>query len=157
LKRNELILRLVAHGLFNGRWTLDDDLYSTVSTAFILDAHVEWMRGLPPELRIMHDIGGGKTEAAAKWVVESWDCENIGKDFGTYLSRCMAVDAVVTGRPHGNIAAGTFNFHPTPDTAHAVNWFFDHEERAHHFDSGDGHLDHLTPQQLATIYSGESI
>ena len=145
--RNALVVALMSAGFYRGWWTLDDDEYATVSPGFIRDAHKEWASTLPLELR------AGTT---ARWVAETWDCDNIARDFGNFLSRCMAVDAVRTGRPHGNVAAGKINFNPTPDTGHAINWFVDHDGLAHCFDAGSGQMDHLAPEQIATIFEGES-
>ena len=128
--RNALVVALMSAGFYRGWWTLDDDEYATVSPGFIRDAHKEWASTLPLELR------AGTT--------------------GNFLSRCMAVDAVRTGRPHGNVAAGKINFNPTPDTGHAINWFVDHDGLAHCFDAGSGQMDHLAPEQIATIFEGES-
>lgn len=56
MKRNELIIRLAGAGLYNGRWELDDELYSTISVPFIRDAHAEWVRDLPPELQARNHL-----------------------------------------------------------------------------------------------------
>jgi hypothetical protein len=155
MDRAELIDLLNAHGLFRGHWTLDDVAYATISANFVCEAFAAWLAQLPPELIVGHDIGGGKSITAVRWETESGDCDNIARDFGAFLSRCMWVDAVRTGRPRGNIAAGKFNF-TSSRGPHAVNWFVDHDGRAHVFDAATEQLDHLTPSELATIQAGES-
>lgn len=156
MTRPELIASLASAGLFHGSWDLDDITHDTISADFVIEAHAAWVMGLPRELVTGKDIGGGKSITAVRWLPEVFDCDNIARDFGAYLSRCMAVDAVNTGRRRGNVAAGKFNFYQAPDSGHAVNWFVDHEGKAHCFDAASEILDGLTPAQIATIFSGES-
>jgi len=156
VNRVELINCLSRAGYFTGAWNLDDDEYSPVSVAFIDLAHEEWLKSLPPELLTHRDVGGGKTVPASRWIIEAYDCDNIARDFGCFLSRCMAVDAVKRAIGYGNIAAGKFNFMPKPGFGHAINWFMDYDGCIHNFDAGSGQLDYLTHAQLATISAGES-
>lgn len=156
MTRNELTLSLMRAGLYSGAWALDDDTYEPVSREFVLSACIEFPSFLPVELRTMRDIGG-KTLAAPRWIAEVWDCDNLARAFGTYLGICMARDAVLTRRTRGNVAAGLIKFCPTPDTAHAVNWFVDHDGSAHVVDCALLDIIHLTDAQRVSIFSGESV
>ncbi len=156
MTRFELIAALSSAGFMSGSWTLDDLSYDAISVAFVREAHAAWLDGLPSVLRATREAGGGKSVACVRWVPESGDCDNIARDFGAYLSRCMWADAVSAGRARGNIAAGKFNFEPAPGEGHAVNWFVDHAGTAHVFDAASEKLDHLPREQLGTIMAGES-
>jgi hypothetical protein len=160
VNRNELILALISADYYRGGWTLNDRLYSPVSVEFVRDeAYPEWLRSLPRELVTTRHVGGGKTVSCARWVEEAWNCNNIARDFGGFLSRCMGVDVVRTGQARGNAAAGKFDFFLVPgDSAsgHTINFFCDHDGRIHHFDAGSFELDHLSRAQLDTIFAGES-
>jgi hypothetical protein len=153
--RADLLRALLLHG-YGLQFQLDDETYSPISVEFVREAHAAWLESLPPALRTVREIGGGKSVPAVRWEAESGDCDNIARDFAAFLSRCMWAAAVAQRRPRGNIAAGKFNFQPTPDTGHAVNWFVDHEGRPHHFDAATEQFDHLTRDQLATLFAGES-
>ena len=148
MTRNEIVVALMSAGLYRGWWTLDDDEYSAISPGFVDLAHDEWLKSLPSELL--------SNEPSAQWVAEAWDCDNIARDFGGFLSRCMAVDAIKTAKPHGNVAAGKLNFMRTETEGHAINWFVDHDGKAHCFDAGTGQMEDLTPVQLESILEGES-
>jgi hypothetical protein len=154
--RAEVTTTLIAAGLLRSEWVLDDREYAPISVAFVREAHRAWLDSLPPALRTLREVGGGKSVPCVRWVPESGDCDNIARDFGAYLSRCMWVDAVTANRPRGNIAAGKLNFHLSPGSGHAINWFIDHDQAAHVFDAASEQLDHLTPDQLDSIFSGES-
>lgn len=155
MTRDDLNRALLLQG-YGMQFALDDSSYDPISVEFVREAHAAWLLSLPPALLTTRHVGGGKTVRAVRWEAESGDCDNIARDFAAFLSRCMWIDAVTQKRPRGNIAAGKFNFQPTPDTGHAINWFVDHEGTVHHFDAASEELDHLTPDQLATIFSGES-
>lgn len=157
MTRNELTLSLIRAGLYSGAWTLDDDTYEPVSREFVSAAMVEFPRFLPPELRTMIDVGGGKKLAAPLWLPEAWDCDNLARAFGVYLGICLARDAVLTKRTRGNVAAGLLKFNPTHDTAHAVNWFVDHDGSAHVVDCAALDTAILTDAMRASIFAGESI
>lgn len=146
-------LLLQGYGL---QFALDDAVYDPVSVEFVRAAHGAWLDSLPPPLRTTREIGGGLSVPAVRWEAEAGDCDNIARDFAAFLSRCMWAAAVAQRRPRGNIAAGKFNFQPTPATGHALNWFADHAGQIHHFDAATEQLDHLTAEQLATIFNGES-
>jgi len=155
--RNELTLSLIRAGLYSGAWALDDDTYEPVSREFVSAAMVEFPSFLPPELRTMLDVGGGKKLAAPRWLPEVWDCDNLARAFGVYLGICLARDAVITRRTRGNVAAGLLKFCPTPSTAHAINWFVDHDGSAHVVDCATLDFASLTDPQRASIFAGESI
>lgn len=157
MTRNELTLSLIRAGLYSGAWALDDDTYEPVSREFVDAAMIEFPGFLPPELRTMREIGGGKTLAAPRWLPEVWDCDNLARAFGVYVGICMARDAVLTKRTRGNIACGLLKFCPTPNTAHAANWFVDHEWNAHVVDCATLNVVTLTDAQRASIFAGESI
>jgi hypothetical protein len=157
MTRNELTLCLMRGGIYSGAWALDDDNYEPVSREFVLSACMEFPSFLPPELRTMRDIGGGKTVPAPRWITEVWDCDNLARAFGVYLGICMARDAVLTKRTRGNIASGLIKFCPTPDTSHAANWFVDHDGSAHIVDCATLNFVTFTDAQRASIFSGESI
>jgi hypothetical protein len=155
--RNELTLSLIRAGLYSGAWALDDDTYEPVSREFVSAAMVEFPSFLPPELRTMRDIGGGKKLAAPRWLPEVWDCDNLARAFSVYVGICMARDAVLTKRTRGNIAGGKLNFCPTPTTGHAINWFVDHEWNVFCVDCATLNVTDLTDAQRASIFAGESI
>ena len=157
MNRNAVVLALMRAGLYSGAWVLDDDDYDPVSSGFVAQAWEAWVESLPPELRTQADAGGSKTITVPKWSAEVWDCDNLAADFAVFLSRCMAVDAVKTGKPRGNFAGGRLNFSPTPTTGHCVNWFCDYDGNAHVFDAGNCTLDGLTPTQRLSISAGETI
>lgn len=157
MTRNDITLSLMRAGLYSGQWTLDDVAYDTVSADFVAEAAAEFPSFLPPELRTMRDIGGGKMVVAPRWLEESFDCDNIARAFGVYLDICMARDAVLTKRTRGNIAAGKLNFAPTPTTGHAVNWFIDHEGNAQLIDAANPMPLVLTEAQRQSISAGETI
>lgn len=157
MTRADAIASLARAGLYRGQWALDDDTYDPVSAAFIVQAGSDFPSFLPAELRTPVSIGGGKTVETVLWLPEVFDCDNIARAFGVFIDICMARDAVTMSRARGNIAAGKFNFNPTPTTGHAANWFIDHEGIAHVFDAARQADPELTITQLATIFSGESI
>lgn len=163
MTRNELTLSLIRAGLYSGAWALDDDTYEPVSREFVAAAMVEFPSFLPPALRTMIDVGGGKMLAAPLWLPEAWDCDNLARAFGVYGGICMANDAVLTKRPRGNIAGGKLNFIKKPATAekpavgHAINWFVDHEWNVFCVDCATLNVTDLTDVQRASIFAGESI
>lgn len=157
MTRNELTLSLIRAGLYSGAWALDDETYEPVSREFVDAAMVEFPSFLPPELRTMRDIGGGKTLAAPRWLPEVWDCDNLARAFSVYVGICMARDAVLTKRTRGNVAGGLFKFNPTPTTAHAANWFVGHDGNAFCVDCAILNVLSLTDAQRASIFAGESI
>lgn len=157
MTRNELTLSLIRAGLYSGAWALDDDTYEPVSLEFVEAAMLGFPSFLPTELRTVLDVGGGKRLAAPRWLPEAWDCDNLARAFGVYLGICLARDAVLTKRTRGNVAAGLLKFRPTPDTAHAANWFVDHDGSAHVVDCATLDFANLTDAQHASIFAGESI
>lgn len=159
LSQFDLMCALSLGGYARGVWGLAKDAaYSTVSVEFIREALSAWLDSLPPKLLQWRDIGGGKTVRFVRWEAESGDCDNIAWDFCAFLSRCMWVDAIKTGKARGNVAAGAFYFQVRPGdvtSGHAIVWFVDHESRVHHVDPGSQQIDHLTAEQLGTIYGGD--
>ncbi len=117
------------------------------------------MKSLPPELKASIGIGGGKEIYGPRWIKEAFDCDNIAVDFGVFLARCMAVDAVRSGKLRGNVASGRFNFLLGADPAkgHCRNWFIDHDGVAHVFDAGNCQLDGQSAAENNTVFSGESV
>ena len=158
MERHLVISALVSQGLFNGLWDLDDNAYEPVSRAFILEARTAWVESLPEELVSRVPVGSSSLRVkTVRWLPEVFDCDNIARDFGVYLSRCMAAKAVRENKTLGNVAAGKFNFQPSPVTAHAVNWFIDHEGFANTYDAGSDKLNDISAALLKTVSSGESI
>lgn len=151
------LMRALSLGKYaQGVWGMAKDAeYSTISVDFVKEALQAWIESLPSELIQLRDIGGGKTMRVVRWESESGDCDNIAWDFCAFLTRCMWVDAVKTGRHRGNVAAGVFFFRPSETVAHAIVWFVDHEENVHHVDPGSMQIDHLTAAQLQTIFGGD--
>lgn len=151
---------LIIAGLFRGPWALDDELYETVSPAFVEQAAVQCVdKWLPLECTELRDIGGGKTARFPKWVKQGGDCDNSGKVFSSFLSLCQWAKAATATDVTGNIAAGFLRF--VPDDAggagHLVSWFIDHAEIAHVFDFGLMALRSLSPAELKSIYGGETV
>lgn len=158
MDRAVVITSLVSRGLFNGIWDLDDMAYEPISSPFVEEARAAWLETLPDELTQMTPVGNsGKSVKTVRWVSEVFDCDNIARDFGVYLSRCMAAKAVREGSKLGNVAAGKINFQPSAVTGHAVNWFVDHDGYTNVYDAGSGTLNGIPPAQLATVSSGETI
>lgn len=160
MNRVDLINALARGGFFRGDWsTLDDVLYDAVSPAFVLQAWEVWVQSLPNELVTRVPIGGDKTGPVPKWLPEVFDCDNIAVDFAVFLGRCLAVDAVNTGRARGNLGGGRFNFllGGAVDKGHCRTWFIDHDGVAHAFDAGNGQMDGMTAPELESIFSGESV
>lgn len=159
MKQFELILALSQAGYLAGQWSSPKDLrYDAMSVDFIRQALSEWVRSLHPSLVVMRDIGGGKSERFVRWEEESGDCDNIAWDFVAYLNRCMWVDSINTGTKRGNAACGLMFFFVQPGnatTGHAIVWWADHNGAIHHVDPGSKQIDHLTPEQLGTIFGGE--
>ena len=155
----EVLLALSLAGYAKGAWGMPKDVsYSSISVDFVREALPAWVDSLPAELIQIRAVGGGKTVGVARAESESGDCDNIASDFTTFLSRCMWRDAVKTRTPRGNVAAGSFFFWLVPGqpaSGHAIVWFIDHEQRAHHVDPGSQEIDHLSADQLGTIFGGE--
>lgn len=130
-----------------------------MSADFVVEAWGAWMDALPRELKQASGVGGGKSVLVPRWRAEVFDCDNIAVDFAVFLSRCMAVDSVVTGKARGNAAAGRFDFMLNADPAqgHCRNWFIDHDNKAHVFDAGNCQMDGQSTAENATVFSGESV
>lgn len=154
-----LVESLVRAQYLRGAWGMPKDaLYSPMSVEFVDEAMGAWVESLPPALIVRVPQASGKSVAYPRWEKESGDCDNLIFDLLAYLSRCMWVDAVTTGKPRGNAEAGAFYFQVEPGnpaSGHAIGWFIDHAGNAHHVDPGIRKIDHLTKEQLATIYGGE--
>lgn len=159
MNRFDLITALAGSGMYRGAFELDDEVYDPLSIAFVTQAWGAWVESLPPELQIQTDVGGGKTVVVPKWLPEVFDCDNLARDFGAFINRCAAVDAVKLQKPRGNVAAGKYNFwrNGDPAQAHARVWFVDYDNNAHSFDPGDGLLDGLSLAEKLTIFGGESV
>lgn len=159
MTRAELITSLADAGYLAGTWGLPkDDRFQPISCDFVREALPLWVESLPVELVTTLDIGGGKTARVPRWEPESGDCDNIAADFCAYLARCVWRDAIKYGRVRGNVAAGQLFFQVdpgAPSSGHAVVWFIDHAGLAHHVDPAQLRLDHLTAEQLGTIFGGE--
>lgn len=155
----EVLLALANSKYSRGTWGMPKDVsYSTISVDFIREALPAWVDSLPVELTQPVNVGGGKTVRRVRWVPESGDCDNIAWDFLAFLNRCMWRDAVVSGRAHGNVAAGEFFFQVTPGdatTGHDIVWFINHEGEVHHCDPASFQIDHLNAEQMNTIFGGE--
>lgn len=159
MNRFDAINSLGRSDLFHGNWELDDDSFEPISSGFVVACWPVWVESLPDELRERVDIGGGKMQWHPRYIPEVFDCDNIAQDFGVFLNRCMAVDAINTGRPRGNSASGRFNFwrEANPAKAHCRNWFIEYDGSAHVFDAGNGQLDGQTSEENKTVFYGESI
>jgi hypothetical protein len=156
--RADVITSLISQGLFNGLWDLDDMNYESLSWQFVTEARAAWLETLPAELVAWRELGlSGKVVKTVKWLPEVFDCDNIARDFGVYLARCMAAKAVREDKALGNVAAGKLNFQPTPTTAHAINWFIDHNGRANTYDAGADILNPLSAADARTVSNGETI
>lgn len=155
----ELITALFSAGYLKGTWgTPKDATYQTLSVDFVRDALTEWLSWLPSELVVVTDLGGGKTQRAPRWESESGDCDNIAYVFCAYLTVCAWLDAVKRGQRRGNVAAGTVFFRIRPgdlSSGHAIVWWVDHDGKTHHCDPATKQIDHLSAEQLGSIYGGE--
>ena len=155
----DTLLALSLAGYAKGQWGMPKgQTYSTISVDFVRACLAKWLDYLPDECVQVRDIGGGKPERFVRAVPEAGDCNIIATAFTTFLSLCMWADALKNRVPRGNVAAGGFFFHLTPgvpSSGHAVVWFIDHDQIVHHVDPASKQIDHLTPEQLGTIFGGE--
>lgn len=129
-----------------------------MSPAFVIEAWFAWVDSLPSELVVIRSIGG-VSRKFPKWIPEVFDCDNIARDFGVFLDRCMAVDHAKNGTGRGNAESGLFKFSLNGDPAkrHARTWVIDHDRVARVFDAGDGDFHTLNGAELNSITEGESV
>lgn len=158
MTRADLTLALIKAGYYRGQWELDDIAFDAFSRDFVERAWAAWVESLPPELKEQRHIGGGKTIAVPKHIPEVWDCDNQVRDFAVFVTRCLAVDAIASGRARGNAAGGIFKFLRATDPlqAHARFWFVDYEMTVNPFDVGVGQFG-LTSAENETIFGGGSV
>lgn len=150
-------MALATAKLYRGMWSLDDEVYDPLSRAFVQLAHADWVASLPPVLRTMRDVGGGKTIAVPRYIPEVFDCDNIARSFANYIDEACAVDAATRRVVRGNPAFGKFNFTADVLGRHARNWHLDYDGVAHVFDAGLGDYTPPSEPELATVDQGESI
>lgn len=158
MTRADLMVSLDRAGLGGGHWRLPDAAYDGFSPAFVAQAWGDWVRSLPPALRISRDVGGGKIVDFPRWLAEVFDCDDIAAQFGSFLVLCAANDAATRNVARGAAAAGTFDFwrEADPKLGHCRNWFIDHGGAAHTFDAGDATFDRETAAERSTISEGEA-
>lgn len=159
MTRSELITAIAAHGLFSGRWELDDNAYDCMSAAFVAQAWERWVVSLPDVLKASLHVGGGKEIAAPFYIAEVFDCDNAAKQFANFLDLCMAADAATRKVARGNAASGFLKFSVGGDAnlGHALCWFCDYDGVIHTFEPQNGSLRPLTADEKQTITFGESV
>lgn len=160
MTRSDLVIALINANMYRGQCDLDDIDFSPYSQDFVAAARTQWVRSLPDELTYQQPVGGGVTIRTPLWIPEVWDCDNLGRSFGMFLSICMAVDAVRTKTKRGNSAGGIIEFLVTPTdpaSGHVINWWCDHEGKIHVIDAASNQIDHLVTAQIETIRAVETL